>query len=312
MTQPAATGRPSSALRQGARPARPRPVHLQLRRLEHERDDQRHQRGPGHHGAGRADRDHALPAGHGGADDPRRQADRPLRPQAVLHVGLVVYGVGALLSAVAPGLGVLIIGNSILEGVGTALLIPPVYILTTLLFTDIGFTCPRLRRDQRDGRDRRRRGTADRRPHRHGDQLAGRVRLPGAGHRGDRRAEPARRPRPAAAGPDPPLRHRRSGPVRRRAGPGRHGHPGRRQQPLADGRPDRRRRPRPGVVLLLGARQGTCGPGAAALDGAVPQPHLQPRPGHAEHPVARAHRESRSSSRPTCRSCAATTRSRPA
>ena len=52
-------------------------------------------------------------------------------------VGLVVYGVGALLSAVSPNLGVLIIGNSILEGVGTALLIPPVYILTTLLFTEV-------------------------------------------------------------------------------------------------------------------------------------------------------------------------------
>jgi MFS family permease len=52
-------------------------------------------------------------------------------------VGLTVYGVGAILSAVAPGLGVLIIGNSILEGVGTAMLIPPVYILTTLLFHDI-------------------------------------------------------------------------------------------------------------------------------------------------------------------------------
>ncbi|MFD9306247.1 MFS transporter [Streptomyces sp. NPDC060048] len=51
--------------------------------------------------------------------------------------GLAVYGVGALLSAAAPGLGVLILGNSILEGVGTALLIPPVYILTTLLFTDM-------------------------------------------------------------------------------------------------------------------------------------------------------------------------------
>ena len=52
-------------------------------------------------------------------------------------VGLGIYGVGAVLSAAAPGLGVLIIGNSILEGVGTALLIPPVYILTTLLFTDL-------------------------------------------------------------------------------------------------------------------------------------------------------------------------------
>ena len=52
-------------------------------------------------------------------------------------VGLAVYGVGAVLSAAAPGLGVLILGNSIFEGVGTALLIPPVYILTTMLFTDM-------------------------------------------------------------------------------------------------------------------------------------------------------------------------------
>src|SRR5688572_5008889 len=52
-------------------------------------------------------------------------------------LGLAVYGAGALLSAVSPGLGVLILGNSILEGVGTALLIPPVYILTTMLFDDV-------------------------------------------------------------------------------------------------------------------------------------------------------------------------------
>jgi MFS family permease len=38
--------------------------------------------------------------------------------------GLVLYGIGALLSAVSPGLGVLILGNSVFEGVGTALLIP--------------------------------------------------------------------------------------------------------------------------------------------------------------------------------------------
>jgi MFS family permease len=50
--------------------------------------------------------------------------------------GLVLYGIGALLSAVSPGLGLLILGNSVFEGVGTALLIPPVYILTTLRFTD--------------------------------------------------------------------------------------------------------------------------------------------------------------------------------
>ncbi|HEX5199037.1 MAG TPA: MFS transporter [Actinoplanes sp.] len=54
-----------------------------------------------------------------------------------LNVGLSVYGIGALLSALSPGLPTLIIGNSILEGIGTALLIPPVYILTTMLFTEV-------------------------------------------------------------------------------------------------------------------------------------------------------------------------------
>ncbi len=53
------------------------------------------------------------------------------------NVGLSIYAVGAVLSAIAPGLGVLIVGNSILEGVGTALLIPPVYILTTMFFHDL-------------------------------------------------------------------------------------------------------------------------------------------------------------------------------
>jgi MFS family permease len=52
-------------------------------------------------------------------------------------LGLTIYGIGALMSAVSPGLGVLILGNSIFEGVGTALLIPPVYILTTMFFDDI-------------------------------------------------------------------------------------------------------------------------------------------------------------------------------
>jgi MFS family permease len=54
-----------------------------------------------------------------------------------LTIGLAVYGVGAIVSAVSPNLGVLILGNSLLEGIGTALLIPPVYILTTMLFTTV-------------------------------------------------------------------------------------------------------------------------------------------------------------------------------
>ena len=49
--------------------------------------------------------------------------------------GLVVYGAGALLATVAQGLPLLIVGYSLLEGVGSALLIPPIYILVTMLFS---------------------------------------------------------------------------------------------------------------------------------------------------------------------------------
>jgi MFS family permease len=52
-------------------------------------------------------------------------------------LGLTLYGIGALISAVSPNLGVLILGNSVFEGVGTALLIPPVYILATLWFSEM-------------------------------------------------------------------------------------------------------------------------------------------------------------------------------
>jgi MFS family permease len=51
--------------------------------------------------------------------------------------GLALFGGGALLSALSPGLGVLLLGNSVLEGVGTCLLIPPVYILATMTFDDV-------------------------------------------------------------------------------------------------------------------------------------------------------------------------------
>ena len=51
--------------------------------------------------------------------------------------GLIVYGIGALLAALAPNLGVIIIGYSVLEGVGSALMIPPIYILVTVWFADL-------------------------------------------------------------------------------------------------------------------------------------------------------------------------------
>src|SRR3954470_2768828 len=51
--------------------------------------------------------------------------------------GLTVYGIGAVIAALAPGLGVLVVGYSLFEGVGSALMIPPVYILATMAFTDL-------------------------------------------------------------------------------------------------------------------------------------------------------------------------------
>jgi len=52
-------------------------------------------------------------------------------------LGLLVYGAGTLLAALAPSLGVLIVGYSLLEGVGSALMIPPIYIVITVAFTDL-------------------------------------------------------------------------------------------------------------------------------------------------------------------------------
>jgi MFS family permease len=52
-------------------------------------------------------------------------------------LGLIVYGVGAVMAAAAPVLGVLVLGYSIFEGVGSALMIPPIYIIITIAFTDL-------------------------------------------------------------------------------------------------------------------------------------------------------------------------------
>src|SRR5882762_6008987 len=51
--------------------------------------------------------------------------------------GLTVYGTGALVAALAPALGVLVVGYSLFEGVGSALMIPPIYILATMSFDNL-------------------------------------------------------------------------------------------------------------------------------------------------------------------------------
>jgi len=52
-------------------------------------------------------------------------------------LGLIVYGVGGLLALLAQGLPLLIVGYSLFEGVGSALMIPPIYILVTVTFPDV-------------------------------------------------------------------------------------------------------------------------------------------------------------------------------
>jgi MFS family permease len=52
-------------------------------------------------------------------------------------LGLLIYAAGALLAAVSQGLALLTIGYSLLQGVGSALLIPPIYILITVFFDDL-------------------------------------------------------------------------------------------------------------------------------------------------------------------------------
>ena len=53
------------------------------------------------------------------------------------RLGLVVYAVGALIAAISQALPGLIVGYSLGQGIGTALLIPPVYILATVFYDDI-------------------------------------------------------------------------------------------------------------------------------------------------------------------------------
>jgi MFS family permease len=52
-------------------------------------------------------------------------------------LGILVFGAGAAIAGLAPAMGTMVLGFSVLQGVGTALLIPPVYILATVGITDL-------------------------------------------------------------------------------------------------------------------------------------------------------------------------------
>src|SRR5215213_10311628 len=46
-------------------------------------------------------------------------------------LGLLIYGAGALIAALSTSLPMLVTGYSFLEGIGSALMIPPIYIIIT-------------------------------------------------------------------------------------------------------------------------------------------------------------------------------------
>ncbi|HXW33182.1 MAG TPA: MFS transporter, partial [Acidimicrobiales bacterium] len=52
-------------------------------------------------------------------------------------LGLAIYGSGATIAALSQSIGLLTFGYSILEGVGSALMIPPIYIIITVAFDDL-------------------------------------------------------------------------------------------------------------------------------------------------------------------------------
>ena len=70
------------------------------------------------------DRDRALRAGDGGADGHGRQARRHLGPAARVHDRARIYAFGSGLTAASWSVPALMLGWSILEGIGAALVLP--------------------------------------------------------------------------------------------------------------------------------------------------------------------------------------------
>src|SRR2546430_6162911 len=52
-------------------------------------------------------------------------------------LGLIIYAVGGLLALLSVGLPLLIVGYSLFDGLGSALMIPSIYILATVAFPDV-------------------------------------------------------------------------------------------------------------------------------------------------------------------------------
>ena len=76
------------------------------------------------------------------------------------------------MGALAPGIGILYIGYSIMEGVGSALLIPPVYILATVNYTGTESRAKAYGTIAAAGGDRGRTGAVGGRLHHHRYNMA--------------------------------------------------------------------------------------------------------------------------------------------
>jgi hypothetical protein len=109
-----------------------------------------------------------------------------------------------VIAALAPGLGVLIVGYSGLQGVGSALMIPPIYILATLAFADVQSRARAFGVISGMGGDRGCRRTADRGSDHHDRQLASLVPAPGPRRRDDHLPQPQDHRSPAR-GSDAPI-----------------------------------------------------------------------------------------------------------
>ncbi|MGD9894276.1 MAG: MFS transporter, partial [Dehalococcoidia bacterium] len=52
-------------------------------------------------------------------------------------IGVTLYGKGAFITALSPTINVMVLGWSLLEGIGSCLMIPPIYILVTVNYRDL-------------------------------------------------------------------------------------------------------------------------------------------------------------------------------
>ena len=220
--------------------------------------------------------------------------------------GLTIYAAGGLLALASTGLTLLIIGYSLLEGVGSALMIPPIYILITVAFPDVKSRAKYFGVVSGSRRPRRGRRSPDRRPGHQRDQLAGIVRAAGPG----RGLDSSPRPQDQRSRPDQVLRPVSTCPERscRRPGcsssfsgcfspgPTASGSRGRTSRSTAQSSSRRARSPPsgsggdrralPAVVLPAYPGRRAQAQGCTAAAPAFPQQGLQSGSGNPAHPVA--------------------------